>query len=132
MIKAVLDTNVLVSALLVAESPPARILGMTLYGKIVLCYDSRIMMEYKTVLFRPKFPFQKSDVDNLLEMITSKGVSVLAEPQVIPFADINDRKFYEVALSMGAFLITGNGKHYPAHQFILSPAEFMQRLGASS
>ena len=128
MIKVVLDTNVLVSALLVAESNPARLLNMVLNGKILLCYDSSIMLEYKAVLFRPKFPFQKGDVQILLDTIMRIGCSILAEPSEVRFSDSNDKKFFEVALSASAYLITGNGKHYPEHGCVLSPAEFLERL----
>ena len=128
MIKVVLDTNVLVSALLVAESTPARLLNMVLNGRISLCYDSRIMLEYKTVLFRPKFPFQKRDVQILLDTLMRIGGSILAEPSEVQFSDVTDKKFFEVALSADAYLITGNGKHYPEHKRILSPAEFLERL----
>jgi len=128
MIKVVLDTNVLVSALLVAESNPARILNMVLNGKALLCYDSRIILEYKTVLSRPKFPFKKRDVNTLLETIKRIGVSILAEPSEVDFSDASDKKFYEVALSASACLITGNGKHYPGHECVLSPAKFLEQL----
>ena len=127
MIKVVLDTNVFVSALLVTESNPARVLNMVLNGRILLCYDSRIMLEYKTVLFRPKFPFQKRDAQTLLDTIIYIGVSVLAEPLEVQFSDAADKKFFEVALSTGAYLVTGNGKHYPEHENVLSPAEFLER-----
>ena len=102
MIKVVVDTNVMVSALLVAESNPARILNMVLNGRLLLCYDSRIMLEYKTVLFRPKFPFQKRDVQILLDTLMRIGASVLAEPSEVQFSDVTDKKFFEVALSAGA------------------------------
>jgi len=128
MIKVVLDTNVLVSALLVAESNPARLLNMVLNGRISLCYDSRIILEYKTVLFRPRFPFQKRDVQILLDTIVRIGGSILAEPSDVQFSDVTDKKFFEVALSAGAYLITGNSKHYPVHGCVLSPAVFLERL----
>ena len=127
MIKVVVDTNVLVSALLVAESNPARLLNMVLNGSILLCYDSRIMLEYKTVLFRPKFPFQPRDVQILLDTLMRIGSSILAEPSEVQFSDVTDKKFFEVALSVGAYLITGNGRHYPEHECVLSPAAFFER-----
>jgi len=131
MIKVVMDTNVLVSALLTAESHPARLLNSVLSGKILLCYDSRVMQEYKTVLFRPKFPFWKRDVQILLDTLTRIGFSILAEPSGVPFSDVTDKKFFEVALSAGAYLVTGNVKHYPEHECVLTPAEFAERLTQS-
>ena len=128
MIKTVLDTNVLVSALLVAESNPARILGMALNGNIMVCYDSRILLEYKAVLTRPKFPFRERDVNALIDTLTRTGASIIASPSNIHFVDATDKKFYEVAQSVGAYLITGNGKHYPDDNCVLSPAEFLSLL----
>ena len=128
MIKVAVDTNILVSAFLVAESNPARLLDMVLSGSILLCYDSRIMLEYKTVLFRLKFPFRKRDVQILLDTLMRIGLSVLAEPSEVQFSDVADKKFFEAALSAGAYLITGNGKHYPEHRCVFSPAEFLERL----
>ena len=126
--KVVLDTNVLVSALLAPESKPASIVSMVLSGKLLLYYDSRIITEYKTVLFRPKFPFQKRDVNILLNTFARIGASILAEPCGIHFVDASDQKFFEVAQSASAYLITGNGRHYPKHQCVVSPAEFLAQL----
>jgi putative PIN family toxin of toxin-antitoxin system len=131
MIKAVLDTNILVSALLVAESNPSRVLNLVLNGKVLICYDSRIMVEYKTVLSRPKFPFEKRDVGILLDTLMRIGVSVLSEPSEIHFADIKDKMFYEVAQSADAWLVTGNGRHFPKEKRVKSPAEFLERLSTA-
>ena len=125
MLKVVLDTNVLVSALLVAESNPAQVLSRVLIGKDVIYYDSRIFLEYKRALYRPKFPFQQVDVDALLDRILQIGISILAEPVDDCFEDAADKKFFEVAKSSGAFLITGNGKHFPHDELVVSPAEFL-------
>jgi predicted nucleic acid-binding protein len=40
--------------------------------------------------------------------------------------DEEDRKFYNVAKSSGAFLITGNIKHFPPESFIVTPADFLK------
>jgi hypothetical protein len=38
--------------------------------------------------------------------------------------DESDRKFYDAAKACHAILITGNQKHFPKENFIVSPAEF--------
>ena len=53
--RLVLDTNVLVSGMLVADNPPGRILDFLRGGKIQLQVDERIIAEYDGVLSRPKF-----------------------------------------------------------------------------
>ena len=127
MLKVVLDTNVLVSALLVAESNPALVLNRVLSGRDLIYYDSRILIEYKRVLCRPRFPFQQRDVDALVDRIIEIGISILAEPIDDYFSDVTDKKFFEVAKSTGVFLITGNSKHFPEEEFVISPAEFLSR-----
>ena len=41
---------------------------------------------------------------------------------------MDDRIFYEVAASGGAYLVTGNLKHYPQEKFIVSPAQMIRLL----
>ena len=50
MIKAVIDTNILVSALLSPSGSPAKVLDHVLNGNVVMCYDSRMIAEYQEVL----------------------------------------------------------------------------------
>ena len=53
--RLVLDTNVLVSGMLVDDNPPGRILDFLRGGKIQLQVDERIIAEYDGVLSRPNF-----------------------------------------------------------------------------
>jgi putative PIN family toxin of toxin-antitoxin system len=128
MIKTVLDTSVLVSALLTADGDPARILDMILNGSALICYDSRIIREYSAALSLPELPFRPRDAGVLLDTVTRIGISVLAEPLKMRFSEAADKKFFEVAQSAGAYLVTGNNRHYPENKSALSPAEFMKRL----
>jgi hypothetical protein len=43
--------------------------------------------------------------------------------------DETDRKFYDVAQSVNAWLITGNIRHYPPDPFVMLPAEFLRLYG---
>ena len=126
MIKTVIDTNVLVSALLTPNSNPAKILALVLNERITVFYDSRILLEYENVLSRPKFPFKQDDVSSLLETLVQSGNAVAAEPRAEVFTDESDKKFYEVSKTSSAFLITGNGKHFPNDPDVISPTEFLQ------
>ena len=121
----VLDTNVLVSALWSADSKPAMIVNAVLCRKFTLCYDYRILNEYYNVLRRPKFDFTEWEVQNLLGTITANGISVTASPLPdIVFTDETDKKFFEVAKFCFAPLITGNIKHFPQDDCVLTVAEF--------
>ena len=125
---AVLDTNILVSAIWSKNSNPGKLLDLAVAKRITLCYDSRMMEEYRSVLYRPRLRFSEVEVFELLDFIEAKGLVVAPEPLAVPFTDESDRKFYEAAKACGAILVTGNLKHYPAEPGIVSPAGFLQLL----
>ena len=110
--KVVLDTNVITSGLLSPFGPPGEILRMAASGILELCYDARILSEYKNVLARKRFPFDPADVEDLLEQIKARGYVTAGKLLIKRLPDINDEPFLEVALGSEAqYLITGNLKH---------------------
>ena len=86
------------------------------------------MDEYRDVLCRPKFGFPKQDVENLLRWFEAYGVSLLAKPLDARFTDESDKKFYEVAKTSGALLITGNSRHFPADGIVVSVNELLDKI----
>jgi len=128
--KIVLDTNVFVSGLLTPFGSSGEIVRMIAAGKLILQYDSRILLEYKEVLYRPKFQFNREDIDLLFDYITKNGQIVSTSPSKKSLPDPDDEPFLEVAIGGEAeCLVTGNKVHYP-RQFregikILSPSEFI-------
>ena len=126
---AVLDTNVLVSALWTPSGKASAIVNAALSHELRLCHDYRIMDEYREVLLRPKFKFLPWQVLSLLDAIEKEGLSVAAVPLPnIPFPDETDRMFYEVAKFCRAPLVTGNLKHFPKESWIVSVADFYRTL----
>jgi putative PIN family toxin of toxin-antitoxin system len=125
MRKVVLDTNILVSAFWTENGNAAGILRMFANRKILPCYSAQIMAEYKMVLNRPKFAFEKAKIGIFINRIRSDGLPVSVRPSAIAFTDETDRKFYDVAKSCGATLITGNKRHFPDEPFIKTAAEFL-------
>ncbi len=125
MKRAVLDTNILVSALWSHSGNAARILRMFLDDKFVLIYSGEIIAEYRIVLNRPAFRFSRAKIGEIINHIRSNGI--LVEPKVsnISFTDESDRKFFDAAKSYNAMLITGNIKHYPGSPFIKTAVEFL-------
>ncbi len=131
--KIVLDTNVLVAGLLNSFGAPGEIVRMVSSGTLELYYDARILSEYLEVLLRPKFEFEKSAVEALLEEIKVSGHPVAADPLPFRLPDLDDEAFLEVAITGGAkYLVTGNVKHYPTSKLskvpsvqMLSPSEFL-------
>ena len=123
----VIDTNILVSALWSRSGAPARAVALVLSGHLIPCYDHRIMLEYRQVLQRPKFRFRPSEINALLDWFKQTGRSVIPAPVDISFVDEADRKFYEVAKYCGAVLITGNLKHFPNDDAVMSVSDFLER-----
>ena len=128
--KVVLDTNVLVSGLLNPFNPPGEIVRMTSAGMLQLCYDARILSEYKEVLHRPKFELSSGHIHALMDQIKACGHSITAEPLEKALPDPDDEPFLEVAIAGKAVcLITGNIKHYPSPERqqarVLVPADFL-------
>lgn len=130
--RVVIDTNVLVSGLLSPYGAAAEIVRMAVAGSIDLLYDARIVSEYGEVLSRPKFSFEKSKIDILIEFIEHYGIPVAAIPLFAHLPDPDDEPFLEVAISGRAeCLITGNAVHYPMrskHKMrVLTPRQFINR-----
>lgn len=131
--KIVLDTNVLVSGILSPHGPPAAVLRALLTERVRLCFDERILAEYRDVLCRGKFAFDRELVAELLSFLEASGFRALAQPLDLALPDPNDQMFVEVAVfSQADFLVTGNLKHFPrsARQGIAvaSPREFLEAM----
>jgi putative PIN family toxin of toxin-antitoxin system len=121
----VLDTNVLVSALLSPLGNPAKIYKMFLAENLKIVYSSEILAEYNDVLFRPHLRIPTEEAAKVLEAIQEYGERIEPIPSVHKMADEDDRVFYDTAKSAKAYLVTGNNKHYPKEAFILTPTDFL-------
>lgn len=97
--KAVIDTNVLVSALLREGTPPAEVLDDLLQGKLTALFNERILGEYREVLVRPKFGFDPLKVDAVLRFIISSGELVLNAAFAGRLPDPDDQPFADVAFT---------------------------------
>lgn len=126
---AVIDTNVLVSAMLKYDSIPGNVLQLAFEGPIIPIFNSEILSEYREVLSRPKFHLTKEIVDDVLEGLEARGLSTEGEKVDILLPDPKDRVFYEVVLekrkSEEAYLVTGNIKHFPLETFVVTPRKML-------
>ena len=130
MTRIVLDTNVIVSALLSPKGNPAKILELlTTNPQLGICYNDTILTEYQDVLSREKFKITKLTQFRVVNAIRCMGIFVTALPSVTPFSDESDCVFYDVAKTGKAILVTGNTKHYPDGSIIMTPADFLNILG---
>lgn len=129
--KIVLDTNVMVSALLRPGSVPAQVLDLVLGRQVTLALDHRIFAEYQDVLYRTGFMFPRDRVADLLEFLWRSGERIHAEPSPIRLPDPDDLKFVEVAIgALADALVTGNLRHFPAPQRhgvrVLNPRQWLE------
>ena len=129
MIYAVIDTNVLVSALIThnPEAATAKVVRLLLEREFIPMYDEDIIAEYEDVLHRVKFQILPETADALISYIIENGMEASRINYDEPMPDEDDRVFLEVALSKeDSFLVTGNQKHYPASTRIITPAQFLE------
>ncbi|MDR3281197.1 MAG: putative toxin-antitoxin system toxin component, PIN family [Synergistaceae bacterium] len=128
MLGVVIDTNVLVSAILSPGGNPARVLASIFDGKIQLYYSGEIMAEYQEVLFRNKFGFEEGRVSLILKTLEEFGRLKTLKASTVLLPDETDRVFYDAAKVADAFLVTGNLRHYPEEEFIITPRELMEKM----
>ena len=128
---AVVDTNVIVSALLKEGSIPYQILENIKFGKIIPLYNENILIEYFDVLERNKFGFTRSQIKRNISLFLDHGLEM--DPIEIDefFSDKDDKIFYQIVMSSrltgeDSKLITGNIKHFPRKEFIVTPAEMIE------
>ena len=127
-IYAVIDTNVIVSALLSHYDDTATVVIMRkiIRGEVIPLYNERILEEYIEVLNRKKFSFTESMISATLKVIIDYGIILDSIESDISLPDPKDLVFYEVALSQeDSFLVTGNIKHFPKKPFIVTPTEML-------
>jgi putative PIN family toxin of toxin-antitoxin system len=115
MARIVIDTNVLISALLNGGRVPDLVIGTIVRQGHVVLYDHRVLGEYRSVMARPKFAFPPERAERMVASLIEVGSDVgEAEVWTGAMVDEADRIFVEVALTgRGDILLTGNGKHYP-------------------
>lgn len=137
MLYAVIDTNVLVSALLSIRSNnpsnPWKVMNYVFSGDVIPVYSLEILVEYEDVLNRKKFHFDSGIVRKLIDEIRRLGISREAIETNEEFPDPDDAVFFEVAMSARAeneesFLVTGNVKHFPMNPIVTTPAQFVALL----
>lgn len=134
MQNVVIDTNVIVSAFLSSHEDAATVLVLNkLYkGRITLYYSEEVLKEYKDVLNREKFKFDKKEINRFIDFVLEKGKNIKPEKMSEELIDKKDLPFYEIVMDksmQGSKLITGNLKHFPIKPFIMTPAEFIETFG---
>lgn len=126
---AVIDTNVIVSAMLKWDSVPGSIMNLVLDGPITPLVNDKILEEYRDVLLRPKFHFPPRSIEVFLDELKQNSQYVNAQKIDEYLPDAKDAVFYEVVMEKrkeeNAYLVTGNLKHFPVKPFIVTPREML-------
>lgn len=130
MIFAVLDTNILISAALAQNkySIPYSVFRGVVERRFVPLVDDNIVREYWEVFSRPKFSFMQETINDIVGNTIKFAINQPVPPSGIELPDSDDVVFYDVARAhqdKGAYLVTGNLKHFPNCGFAVSPRDFM-------
>ena len=134
MQKVILDTNVIVSAL-IQQSYPYKVVDKVLTsGNISLCVSDKLLQEYYEVLFRPKFSkFTDFFVNAHVLLLRIETISQKFIPQATLniLSDKDDNMLLELAQESKAdFLITGNTNDFVIPNYkqtkILTPKEYLE------
>lgn len=129
--KIVLDCNVLISAGL-SDANCRKVLWQVLHNH-TLYLSKKILLEYTTVIARPKFKEAHNYLYSLIEAVckSSELVEIVRSDFVLP--DKNDLIYLDTALTASAeYLVTGNIKDFPQGQYksskIITPKDFLEIL----
>lgn len=118
--RIVVDTNIIVSALLSEDGTAFQVLADVMDGKYEVFVSKEIYDEYDDVLHRDRFGFDEETIQFILEWFRKNAVWIEANKSDIPMPDEKDRVFYDVARCCKAKLLTGNNKHYPVDELVTS------------
>jgi putative PIN family toxin of toxin-antitoxin system len=129
----VLDTSVIVSAGLKLGSLPYRlVMDWVISGHIRAFTSPAVVSEYRDVLRRPKFTrhgFPPVWIEDLLALSVQLPDPA---PWPHPLPDPKDEVFLSLAHAAGAWLVTGNLKHFPRAArrgvVVVAPADYLEKL----
>ena len=130
--KAVLDTNVLVSGVFFS-GPPYEILSAWRHGRFELVLSAEILDEYRTVGHRLAADYAGVDIAPILTLLAVHAEFVIAPPLVTPVCeDPTDDKFFACALASGCKIIVSGDRHlHKANGYagvqVVRPREFVTK-----
>lgn len=133
MQKLIIDTNVIVSALISRNGIPARIIDdLVLEDKVIWCVSDDVLQEYLEVLNRDKFQKIKDfsrNAEIILSYLDEFGLAFEPQEKFEVIKDLSDNKFLELAVVAAAdFIITGNTNDFTFDEFrevkIMTPTQY--------
>lgn len=129
---AVIDTNVLVSAFLKPGSIPWQVIELIRNNKVIPIYNEEIIDEYYEVCLRNDFNFDTNIVEENIMYIKTVGIKLMPIEIEQFFSDKKDIVFYQIVMSARQFvdsesrLVTGNLKHFPREDFVVTPRQMIE------
>lgn len=133
---AVIDTNVIVSSLLTSDpkSPTIFIIESIRKGDIIPIFSDYLLTEYKEVLGRGKFSLPESIREGVLSLFLQSGKRFEPTCEDAKLPDTDDIPIFLISMEtrdLESYLVTGNIKHYPAMDHIVTPKRMMEIIQSS-
>lgn len=121
------------SASINRSGSPAQVLAAVEQLQLQPVFTAVVIAEYRSVLTRARFSFQRAWINRLLGNFELLGLRL--EPQPIDPAglpDASDAPFIALVRYAGCPVITGNTKHFPkaAVVVVVTPAGCVAQVGA--
>jgi putative PIN family toxin of toxin-antitoxin system len=139
--RAVVDTNILVRALIMPQGTVGPVLLRLRRSEYTLLYAQPLLEELVDVLNRPrirhKYSLTEDDIQIVVSLILLRGEAVAQEQRITACRDPRDDKFLEVAVTgMADIIVSGDQDLLVLNPFagipILPPAGFLQMLDAET
>ena len=137
--RAVVDTNILVRAVIKPTGTVGPVLLRLRHGDYTLLYAQSLLEELVDVLNRPrireKYRLTDQDIQTVVSLILLRGEAVTPQERITACRDPRDDKFVEVAVAGEAdVIVSGDQDLLVLHPFagipILPAVTFLQMLDA--
>jgi putative PIN family toxin of toxin-antitoxin system len=137
--RAVVDTNILVRAVIRPTGTVGPVLMRLRQGDYTLLYAQPLLEELVDVLNRPRirdrYQLTDEDIEAVIGLILLRGEAVLSQERITACRDPRDDKFLEVAVAGESdVIVSGDDDLLVLHPFagipILPPAAFLRMLAA--
>ena len=132
MTSIVIDTNVLISAVLSENSKPSQVFDMVSDHLVIMFYCSDMLDEYRRVLGYSKLKISEYTQQKIINGIFLLGIRIVPVASGLVLSHEPDRVFYDTAKTAEAILVTGNTKHFPSEPTIMSPSDFLDTYGVKA
>src|SRR5690349_13011297 len=133
MIRVVLDTSVLVSAVMSPAGPNARVAELIKAGKLRPCLTDEVLAEYHRVFEYDRLRhLDRHRIPRLREALEVAAIKVKSGGRLKISGHESDNRIYECAVAAKAnYIVTENTKHFPKpHKYtkILNARQLLRLL----